>query len=328
MALIARAATIVILLLVIVSQAFSEKAKLKWIEVNPSGAEPVEIKGKKSFSKYYPLQKSTPVSIKVVGPGSLRVYARTEMAPGIKEAIYGIAVVRDGKKHYLISRTAKKSSLVISGKNTPLGEQKSVTFKVPKGTHEFQLTLPEDSKNNGYVRFAFAEKPTPKKPVEEVKYVPFLPRKFNEEVRIVVKEEEYIYYRADNSSKVELEVIGPAKLKIVSRLEFNQSMQGEKSYRLQISNGDEIVQTKPLKGKISATASYRKPSTQMLGRGDSSFLTVPAGKQRYSITTPDKGGSVLLRFYLPEKALGNEWKPTDSNGKAEGKSTKKSSLKG
>jgi hypothetical protein len=57
-------------------------------------------------------------------------------------------------------------------------------------------------------------------------------------------------------------------------------------------------------------------------------LNVPSGKHRYTISTTDKNGSVLLRFFLPEKALGNEWKPSDDNGKAELRSSQKDVLKG
>ncbi len=320
---IARAATIILTFGIFVSPAFSEKSKKKWVEVTPSVATSVEIKGNKSSSNYYFLDKTAPVSIKVVGPGSLKVFTRTEFSAGTKEAIYGLSVVRDGKKRFLISRTAKLSPAKIAGKETRLGEQKSVTFKVPKGTHEFQLLLPSDSKSAAYARFEFAEKPLPKPTPEEVKYIPFLPRKFGDEVRILVKEEEYIYYRIDKSSKVELEVIGPAILKLVSRLEFDHTMQNEKHYRLQINSQNELVQTIPLKGKVSAAASYRKPTDLLIGRGDASYLTVPEGKHRYVVISPDKNSSVLLRFYLPEKALGNEWFPSDSNGKAEVKSFKK-----
>ncbi len=328
MAPLARAAIIFLASGILASPAFSVKSNKKWSEVTPTGSTPLEIKGNKSSSQYYFLDKKSPVSIKVVGPGSLRVYTRTELAADSKEAIYGLTVVRDGKKNYLISRTAKQSTVHVAGKDTKLGELKSVTFKVPKGTHEYQLTLPQDSPKGVYARFAFAEKPTAKLAAEKLKYVPFLPRKFVEEVRIVSKEEEYIYYRIDKSSKVELEIIGPAKLKIVSRLEFDHTMLSEKSYRLQISNGNEIVQTEPLKGKISATATYRKQSELALGRGDASHLTVPEGKHRYTVSTPDKNSSILVRFYLPEKALGNEWNPTDANGKVELKSLKKTILRG
>lgn len=317
MAFLARTATVIIALGMLALPADAAKSTKKWLDAVPTAAKSVEIKGKTTSSNYYPLDKTTPVSVKVVGPGTLKVYTRSEIPGKSKETIYGLAVVRDGTKHYLISRSAKVSKAEVVGENKRIGESKTVTFKVPKGTHEYQFKLPKDSKLDGYARFVFAEKLVAPKVDEEIKYIPFLPRKFSEEVRIVVKEEEYIYYRVNTSKVVELEVIGPAKLKIVSRLEFTSQMHNDKPYRLQISNEKEIVQTNPLKGKISATASYRHPTDLVIGRGDTSFLKVPDGRHRYTFTAPDSEGSVLLRFYLPEKALGNEWTPNGANGKAE-----------
>lgn len=289
----------------------------KWKEVTPEDAKAVTIQTKKSAPQYYSLDGKRPLAVKVTGPGAFRVYSRAVLPDAKKEGIYGIVVLRDGEKRYLISRTAKHSTAkVVGSEKVRVGVPKSVTLKVPAGEHEFQVTTPHDAKRPVYVRFLLAERAKKKATGEKINYIAYLPRKFGEEVRIVVKEQEYIYYRATVSSPVELEVIGPTRIKGVSRLEFDHTMHGDKPYRVQASENSNVIQTSPFTGKISGTATYSKPTEKVIGQGDTFFINVPEGKHRYIVTTPDKGSSVLLRFYLPEKALGNELKPANKNGSA------------
>jgi hypothetical protein len=299
--------------------AVSAAETTRWKSLAPGDGKSVQVKGGKTTSTYYALDEKKPLVIKVTGPGLLRAYTRVTLAEKQKESVYGIVALRDGSKRYLLSRSAKASKAKIIGREkTRLGAMKSVSFKVPKGEHEYEILLPTDAKSEAYARFAFKEQVKKPAEAEHISYVAYLPRKFGEEVRIIVKEDEYVYYRVTLESNVEVEAIGPTRLKCFSRLEFDQTMHGIKPYRIQVAEGDKVIQTSPFKAKVSAIATYRQTSDKVLGQGDTFYIKVPEGKHRYKISTPDSGVSALLRFYLPEKSLGNEIIPGDQgNGKAE-----------
>ena len=151
-----------------------------------------------------------------------------------------------------------------------------------------------------YVRFSVLREAPP-----EIPYIAYLPRTFPEEIRIAVREREYIYYRVQEGQSVEIEVIGPTRIKGISRLEFDHTMRGEKPYRIQIRENNTIISTKPFTGAISETASYVVTTNKLVGKGDTFYIDVPTGRHRYQVTTPDNGMTVLLRFYLPQSDLGN-----------------------
>jgi len=292
-------------------------APRKWTTVTPKGVQPTVIESSKTKQDYFALTQKAPITVKVIGPGFIRIVSRTVLPGKKREGIYGLVVLKDGEDRKLFSRTTMHSAMkVVGAPNVRVGKPKTVTLKVPAGEHEYQVALPPDAKHDAFIRFKFSEKEAKKSSGTKVEYVAYLPRKFPEEVRIQVKEQENICYRATTEKPVEVEIIGPTKVKIISRLEFDHTMRGEKPYRVQVSEDSKIVQTSPFNGKISGTAAYSVTSDKIIGRGDTFFLDVPAGKHRYLVNTPDKGNSILLRFYLPQKDLGNEWKPAKGNGNA------------
>jgi len=290
----------------------------EWKNVTPTKTKPSIIKSKKIDLEYFPLSEGTPAAVKVTGPGKLRIITRIVLTNKKKEAVYGIVIIKDGQERKLLSRTAKHSTAkVVDSPKTRLGQPKTITVNVPTGEHEYQALLPQDSKHAGFVRFQFTPVKPKTKPAK-IEYIAFLPRKPQEEVAIQIREQDYICYRATSDAPVELEVIGPTKVKVIARLEFDFSMRGDKPFRVQVSENDHVVQTVPFVGKVSGAATYSKTSSKVIGRGETFYFDVPVGKHRYLITTPDKGTSVLLRFYLPQKDLGNEWKPSQHSSNMNG----------
>jgi len=216
------------------------------------------------------------------------------------EVLYGVSITRDLEKKYYIGRGSvqDKSASLVSLKGAMLSKGRNIFLKVPAGTHEFVLMLPKESKNRVFSRFYV--KSDKKK---EINYIPFLPRTFPKEVKLVVKEQEYIYYRSSSDKPIELEVIGPTRIRAVCRLEFDHTMRGDKPFRVQVRESNKVLKTQALTGKVSGTASYRETSTKVAGRGENFYIEVPEGKHRLEVLTPDPNITVLFRFYIPQKDL-------------------------
>ncbi|MBM3326527.1 MAG: hypothetical protein FJY65_06065 [Calditrichaeota bacterium] len=276
-----------------------------WTSISPqNGSKSIAtLKVKDKPLSYWKLDKSTPTLIKITGPSVLKVVTRIVLPEKKNNLTYSIAVERDGNKKYKLSRSSKFTKTTTNPKNPAerIAESRSMEFKVPDGEHTFAIMTPKGDKNTIYARFFISNG---KK--EVVNYIDFKPVGALDNVPIVVKEQEYLYHRVQPGKPVELEVIGPTKIKAFARLEFDHTMRGDKTFRIQVSEGANILQTNPFTGKISAAAAYKTKTDKLLSRGCTFYIEVPAGKHRYKIESPDPGMSVLLRFYLPHKSLGNE----------------------
>ena len=261
----------------------------------------LKIKGKRR--SYWKLDRDNPIAVRIKGETEIKVYTRMELKEKQKEGIYSFITYIDGKQQPLIARATQysTSAKIPWRKDHRLGQSRVIYYNVPDGEHEYRFTVQGDSENVIYFRFLVPDQKT-----EDVSYVAYLPCSFPEEVRITVKEREYIYYRTNISKYIEIEVIGPTKVKCVSRLEFNHTMRGNKPYRVQVAENDKVVLTDFFNAVISGTANYSTKSDKVLGKGDIFFIDVPEGRHRYRISTPDPDISVIFRFYLPEKDLGNE----------------------
>ncbi len=260
----------------------------------------LEIDGKNRT--YWKLSSKQATKIIVNGPGELKVITRLQLAKGELEGIYSFISWRDGKDRELIARATSVSKISFNPENTGLaiGESRTILYDIPPGKHAFKFKVPENQKEKVYVRFLLNDRSN-----EDETYIAYLPRKFPQEVKVVIKEKEYIYYRSNSNTSIELEVIGPTTIKCISRLEFNHTMHGEKPYRVQVKEGHKPILTTPHTATISGTASLTDRTDTVLSKGSILFIDVPKGKHTYRISTPDHGLDVLFRFYLPQSDLGN-----------------------
>lgn len=285
-------------------------AKTEWNLVNNPNGKKTSLKVKNKNWSYWEISEKTPLKFKVTGPTRIRLLTRAVIPDKQKETLYGIIVTSNGQNRNFIGRASEVAKDVKHTRDNSLqiAQSRNLYFAVPAGEHEFAFSLPKNTKQPVFVR-AFTE--GEKKPAPN--YVAFLPRKFSEEVPIIVNEQEYIYYRASSDKPIEIEVIGPTRIRALSRLEFDHSMRGEKSYRIQVKENEKILVTKPFTSQVSGVAAYRSKNDMIIGKGDAFYIDVPAGKHRYTILTPDAGFSVLFRFYIPQSDLGLELKSKSSN---------------
>ncbi|MDP8240759.1 MAG: hypothetical protein P9X24_16845 [Candidatus Hatepunaea meridiana] len=259
------------------------------------------VNGKKR--NYWKLDKANSIIVNINGPSELKIITRMVLEKKKREGVYSFITHIDGERQSLTARATEyiKSTINSKNKNQRIGCSRSIIFSVPSGKHEYRFSIPDDSNNIIYTRFL-----TPDGNKEKISYIAYLPRSFPEEVRVNVKEREYIYYRSSIGKPVEVEVIGPTQIKCISRLEYNHSTHGNKPYRIQVLEGDKIILTDFFTSDISGTASYAEKSNKVIGKGNASFINVPTGKHLYQVSTPDTDISIVLRFYLPESDLENE----------------------
>ena len=275
-----------------------------WKLLKPSKGKKVSlnISGKKRT--YWKMDKSNQIVVNITGPSELKMITRMVLPGDEKEGVYSFITHLNDEKLPLTARATQYSMSTKYPKisDQRIGQSRTIILNIAPGENKYTFSLPEDTQNVVYARFLAPDI----KPKENISYIAFLPRSFSDEVKITVKEHEYIYYRSNAEKPVEIEVIGPSKIKCISRLEIDYKMRGNKPYRIQVVEGDSIVLTDFFTAEISATAEYLEKSEKVIGKGEVLYIDVPEGVHRYSVSTPDPDQNVIFRFYIPEKDLGND----------------------
>jgi len=97
---------------------------------------------------------------------------------------------------------------------------------------------------------------------------------------------------------LQLEARGENKLRILTRLQFSDSMGQEESYRLRVSEGKKVIGTYYFNTERSSTSQIEGRMDKVPGKWRSCEINVPKGKHRYDIEVLDRDKVVLTRFIL------------------------------
>jgi hypothetical protein len=281
-----------------------------WDLVDPTVGKLSKLKISGKTRQYFEISPTDTTVIEVTGPTTLKILTRAVLSKKKRDVLYGLIVYRDFKIRNFVGRGSSldKSASYPKKSKRRISESRSIEFEVPSGTHVYQIIRPKGSKNTVYARFL-----VPEANKKDINYIAFLPRIFTEEVMLEIREQEYIYYRSSTGKPIEIDVIGPTRIRGLARLEFDHSIRGDQPYRVQISENGKIITTIPITAKISGTATYRDPGDKVPARGENFYIDVPAGSHKIEVSTPDPGVSVLFRFYIPQKDLGNSTTPKSSS---------------
>ncbi|MBX2991531.1 MAG: hypothetical protein KF749_10245 [Bacteroidetes bacterium] len=247
---------------------------------------------------YYPLSAAQPSKLEVKGPGTLRILTRARFEGESSDDVrYGI--------HYRIGGSARQTFEVDDVEQAPdarykgdatgtPGEAEEFILNINKGVHTVEFTLQYPTPKVA-ARYLF----TPHKQ-KRTKWVALSPLAPVEPVDLYEAETAFHYFRFSKQKPLRLEIIGPTELRIRTRVENSFTMKGRVNYRLQIRQGDQVVQSYQLSSKRSETAMYKDNTKLVPGKPREIVFTVPAGKQYYEITPLDHH-TLLGQILFPQK---------------------------
>jgi hypothetical protein len=281
------------------------KAKYSFVKPDKHGKKvKIQINGKNRI--YFRLDRKNPLELVLEGPITIKVVSRLDLTDLTtqKKVDYTIYCLRDSDKtHYTCSAVLAKGAKMVTASKNKIGSAEEFEVKIQTGKHKLKLFLDKKDQNQVYVRVLKKEGAS----VSPPERVAMHPQKFTRQVKILVKENEFDYYRIGPKDSLTLKVIGPASVKTVCRLEYNSTMNGDKKYRLQVNEDGKLKNTFVIATKVSEAAIYAdKQASSKLSRGDNFYFEVPAGTHTYNFKLPDNGSSALLKFYLPTSALQNK----------------------
>ena len=295
---------LILLTLILIIVPTLGKSKYSFLKPDKHGkVVKIQVKGKDWT--YYKLDRKNPLEIVIDGPVKVRFITRLDMEEyktGDK-IDYTIYADIDGEKTHF-TRSAKISKGIQFGDtgSGKIGIGEDIYHEFPAGKHKIKLYLGKKDEKVVYVRVLKEDS----KIGEGSQRVAYNPCEFTNIVKILVKEKIYDYYRVGPEDSLNLKVIGPATVKVLSRLEYDITMNGDKKYRVQVYEDDALKNTFLLNTVLSDVAIYAEPyADKSLSQGDQFFIEVPAGEHCYTFKILDSGRSILLKFYIPESALDN-----------------------
>jgi hypothetical protein len=280
-------------------------AKTEWTAITPEAFDrEVTLQIGKTDRVYYELQKGSEVRVRVSGPTKLRVISRVEIPSSKEERQYNYFVRRDEGKWVKFTRysgVSSQASLKNDG-STQVSISKKHILKVPAGLHTYTFRLSKKSTRRVFLRFqqlggGFGS-PTD--------VVAMTPEVSTESVGLVVGEQVTTYYRLAETREVVLDLIGPTKLKVLARLEFDPNMRGQQNYRVQVYEDGIIKGTYPLTAVKSDVCQYEAPCSLVPAKAETFFLDIPDGEHEYRFALPENHRTVLIKLLLPKKGLTQE----------------------
>ncbi|MBC8491888.1 MAG: hypothetical protein H8D42_04950 [Candidatus Marinimicrobia bacterium] len=263
----------------------------------------IQIKGKDRT--YYKLDKSHPIEVTVEGPTRLKVCSRLDMQDYKKDQKVDYKIfckIDNDDTHYTRSAVHSPGIKFSKSNNGQIGGSEVFTLDIAPGKHKIKLFFDKKNKQIAYIRLLKEGN----KSTSSVERVAMHPQKFTKQVKILVKENEYDYYRIGSADSLSLKLIGPCTLKVLSRLEYNVTMNGGKKYRIAVYEDGKLKNTFLKSTKLSESAVYAdKKSDLQLSQGDDFYVEVPEGEHIYTFQVKDDGRNLLFKFYLPVDDLNN-----------------------
>jgi len=117
-------------------------------------------------------------------------------------------------------------------------------------------------------------------------------------VHLLTDNKDVKYYECTSDLPLQVEASGEKTLRILSRLEFSDSMGQEASYRIRVREGKKVIGTYYFNTERSSVSQIQGRDNKVPGKWRSCEISVLKGKHTYSIEVADKDKVILTRFIL------------------------------
>lgn len=251
---------------------------------------------------YSLLSAKAPLWIEVDGPGKLFVVSRL-VFPGTGPSTmrYSISVF-DGKNIVKThSAQTEKSDATMKASSAIPGKSRKGSMDVPEGSHKYELRLENAEASEAAVKLYFA-------PVRgTAKEVTIEALSYDKVVTALVGEKLITYYVSSDKHKVQVRVVGPTRMKVSLRLNYDEGMKGGQKYAVRVWEGSKQILLKALTTTKALGVSYKEWKDVVPGKVNYFYVDIPVGEHVYKLDLQESvARTVSLKFSLPQKDLDNE----------------------
>ena len=235
----------------------------------------IEIVTRKT-QEYLLLTRQDPITLTVDGPTDLRVYTRILIPDnGHKNQVYKLILTEGLLDEQIISYETDISLITTDQHGTPVSKWRSFYIHVPEGKNTYTLTHWTSPKDTILLRFAY-ESPEPWNDLRAITYHSLL--------STVEDDKTVRYHLLKKDAPITVKLQGPTKLKVIARLNFDETLFGEQSFSIVIDDNG-TVNSLPFQ-------CHKSDDTQYTDRND----IVPSNIR--TSTIPISTGSHTLVFTL------------------------------
>jgi hypothetical protein len=292
---------LLLLAFVFLLSGMSYGAKTKYRIFKPSGVgEGVFLKsGEKQF-RYFAIKKGTSFGFEEIGPTKIKIRTRAELLPNVKDGSYEIQVWEGDKLVAGRKASTRSSALSLNSQMDKIGLSRTIVIKVPKGKHSYRLWITSDKYSTFYARFYHE-----KKKIKKAEYSPYQPSDYKKQVTLIAGKKNTPYYLIDNSGGVTLTVVGPTKIRIYCRANFNEGMKGNSKFSLGLF--EKNVEAAKFIGvaKLAQDLNFKEVGDIMPSKLHTYSFDVPEGRHQYEVRKINSASpNLAVRFKIRKVGLG------------------------
>jgi hypothetical protein len=257
----------------------------------------VKLRVGKKISSYHRTTQARPAEFAVQGPVRLQVLARNIFLPA-GTAPVRLRVELDGKpaKSLRLKATvSKKAALADGGRVGPL---QRTTVQIPAGVHKVRI-VPENPSGMAALRVF---KGTASR-ASKTKWTAFAPQTYERPLILRSGDREETWYRFTAQKPAGMTIHGPLRLKISTRLDFDQHAGPSQGYVVHAAIDAKSVGYS-LKSRASQVAVYPEMGEIVPGMAQTFTIQIPAGTHQITLRldgTTATGATV--RILVPEREL-------------------------
>lgn len=261
-------------------------------EINPNKKWEIEIVTKQT-EDYLLLTKNSPLTFSVEGPTYLRVYTRIFWPKDkMGSQIYKMILQENKVDEKIITTESEKSDVTRDKKGRSLSKWRSFYIEIPEGSNDYRLTHWSSPNDTILVKLAYE---SPKKWTE------IQASEYGATIEAIEEERILKYYELKKNEDISLNINGPARLRVIARLNYDEKMIGDQNYTIVVEDAGNIEKF-ALKGYKSQIITYRDRKNIVPSSARSFHMNVKEGRHTLKFSmTGTIAESAALRFLVEEK---------------------------
>ncbi len=255
----------------------------------------LDIAGKQSA--YYRIWNDSSLYVTLTGPGTLTGLVRLITASLSEEPTTYTLIVSEGERLIkTLNSSTSASQWSWLGSKEAAGKSRKFHVRINDGKHRIKFSLRNTVASGAGIKFTF-DKSSP-----HVGEAPLYPLAMKEQVTVQVRERPLDYAVMDAETPVKVRVIGPTRLRVVSRLLYSGLMKGPKQYSVVSEMDGKRLPPDKFKTKKSFTTKIINHPEWISGQSRTFYLPIPKGEhvvifRMAAIEAP----GVALRFTIPRE---------------------------
>ena len=230
----------------------------------------------------------------VYGPARLELISRYPVNNKTKKSQkFSYTLFIDNEKPIMINHRYKiqRSIRSVQHPNHYFTYSGNYFFNISEGNHRIILKPAEDKRYPVLLRMLKKDFDKVSKNRNEL-----TPMVFQSNYKVMVEGKPVSYYQLSKNRPLQLDIDGSKKLRILSRLVFDEYMGSNETYRLRVKNGKKVLGTYFLSSERSSTSYIVDIKDKVPGKWRTCEIDIPEGKQIITVEIVENNKNVLTRF--------------------------------